>query len=102
MPRTSRHCYLVAVGTGWAAFVPVPGGNGYFKTDWCVVLTSCAYCGAKPGVLCEGANGPTATTHWGRRTAAMKLRNKPRVRVRLLRAVPAVALALDTIAEAFK
>jgi hypothetical protein len=31
-----------------------------------------------------------------------KLKDKPGVRDRLLRAVPAVTLALDTLAEAFK
>jgi hypothetical protein len=100
--KARRHCYLVADGTGWAAFVPVPGGVGYYKTAWCVVLTTCAYCGAKPGVLCEGTRGPTASAHWQRRTDAMKLKDKPGVRDRLLRAVPAVTLALDTLAEAFK
>lgn len=103
MPRPAQRCYLVAEGSGWAAFVPVPGGHGYFKTDWCVVVTTCVYCNATPGKPCvhPRTGNPTAATHSVRRDAARAMKSDPKVRARLLRAMPAVVFALGALTAAF-
>jgi hypothetical protein len=93
----------VGEGTAWAAFVPVIGG--YLKTHWCVVVTTCPACGALPGEPCMGAQrkkrSQTAQTHYVRRALAQKMKQDPKVRAKLLRAMPAVAFALDSLEAAF-
>lgn len=109
MPKQSGCCYLVAEGTGWSAFVPIPGGVGYFKTHWCVVVTPCTYpsctypsCKAPAGSPCLTARrNPTVSTHVVRREAAKKMKSDPTLRLRLARAMPVVAFALDALAAAF-
>lgn len=96
MPRASRTAYLVREAAGWIAFVPLVGGGGYFKTHWCVLVVSCTYCKAKVGALCEGRDGPVASTHYDRRRDAFKV-SRPEYRERLTRALPGVAFSLDML-----
>lgn len=103
MPKTSGRCYLVSEGTGWSAFVPIPGGVGYFKTHWCVAVTPCTYpsCKASAGSPCLSyRRHPIVSTHVVRREAAQKMKSDPKIRARLARAMPAIAFALDALAVA--
>ena len=104
MPAIASRCYLVSEGTSWIAFVPAIGG--YLKTHWCVVVTECPACQAMPGEPCSGTNrngrnSQISSTHYVRRQAAAMMKNDPKVRRSLTRAMPAIAFALDALAEAF-
>ncbi len=101
MTATAEHCYLVGEGTAWAAFVPVIGG--YIKTHWCVLVTVCPDCGARPGTPCtnQKKRAQNAITHHTRRALAQRVKSEPKVRAQLLRAMPAVAFAIDALDATF-
>ena len=44
----------------------------------CVEIAPCSVCGAKPGELCQGVEGPTLGTHYVRNQEAIRIRRERR------------------------